>query len=266
MNQSINFQIAPQDVIAIGAGILVFFVIIFVVFVLAFKKRKEPILKLFGSNYFKFDIINKAGQCLTIQRAYPADFKIEGDIVTFVCKIGDKTGRYIVKDGYVYWKNKTPQATYREGNPLPLNINTIPDPEIPAYDEEKKTMVKVKISANELHEALVSKVVSDLNKSVFDRMDIIILLIALMMLVVGIVNVYMTYQTQSNIQALINQLNQILNHLSSSGTGTTGFIPKMASIFNTFFVGIEKYNIKPYIYIEREIYDGERWRGGRRVC
>jgi hypothetical protein len=198
----------------VSSVILLIFILMFVVMMLSFRARKSRMLKIFGSQYFTFGIINEAGMLEWANRT-TSDFIQKGKVILFKYK----GGFYKVMEDYLIWISKIPTSIYRFGNPQPINIRQRPDTEIAVYDEEKKTMVKVKISAQELKEAIESKVVSDLNKFTFNRMEIITIIVMFVAIIFQVFVVYETFTIQSEIGTLINQLNQILSHLPTTTTG-----------------------------------------------
>ena len=99
------------------------------------------------------------------------------------------------------------------GNPNPINILEVADPEVEVWDEDGKTFQKVKISAQELLDAINSKVVHDLNKFTFSRMELVMVFAAVVSIIINIIVVYEVVQVNSEFGTLVNQLNQILAQL-----------------------------------------------------
>lgn len=181
---------------------------ILIVMFLAYRARKTPILKVFGASYFRFEILNPARKTQTVNRL-SKDFKIHGKIILF----NASGGWYRIMDDRIFLRDNIPTSIYKFGNPIPINVYETPDAEIAVYDEDMKSMVKVRMSAQELRDAIESKVVHDLNKFTFSRMEIIMVIAAAVGIIINIIVVYEIVQVNSEFGTLINQLNQILSQL-----------------------------------------------------
>ena len=185
---------------------------------IGYRKRNTTILKIFGSQFFRFGIVNPAGQLEWLNKT-TNDMKIYGKVIFF----NYKEGAYRVQEDRLFWIDKIPTSIYKFGNPNPLNVMGISDPEIEVYDEDLKQHVKVKLSSQELKGALESKVVNELNKVGFNRIEMIVLLFMGVTIVLEIISLYEIFNVNSEYSTLINQLNQILQHYAQ--TTTTSSVP-----------------------------------------
>src|SRR5437879_4285649 len=122
---------------------------VFIVMFFAYRARKTPILKVFGSSYFRFEILNPARKTQTVNRL-SKDFKINGKLILF----NAAGGWYRIMDDRIFLRDNIPTSIYKFGNPVPINVYEVPDAEIAVWDEDLKTMVKVRMSAQELRDAI----------------------------------------------------------------------------------------------------------------
>jgi hypothetical protein len=181
----------------------------------SYHRRKTFALRIFGSKYFTFGVMNPAGMLEWVNRA-TSDMKIYGSVILWY----HKDGAYRVTEDTLFWYNGVPHAMYKFGNPNPLNILGEPDAEISVYDEDLKQNITVKISSQELKGAIESKVVNELNKVGFNRMEIITLIVMVVAIVFNIVILVEVYGVNSSYSTLVQQLNQILKQLASTSTTT----------------------------------------------
>jgi len=191
-------------------------VVLFVVLLIGFKKRKAPILRMFGSTYFTFEMIDEAGMSKYVNRT-TADLEHHGKVVLFKYK----NGKYKVQEDRVFFRNNIPCSIYREGNPLPLNVMGAESPEIAVYDEDKKTMVKVLVSAQELKDSIESQVVHNLHKLTASRIEMILIIVSIIGIIIQFIVLYEIVQVNASYSNLIGQLNVILQHIQTQTT-TTG--------------------------------------------
>lgn len=194
----------------IGGIISIVLIVVFIVIFFAYHGRKTPILKIFGASYFRFEILSPARKTQIVNRM-TKDFKIIGNVILFKAP----GGMYKVVDNSIFLRDKIPTAIYKFGNPMPINVYDHPEPIIKVWDEDNKTFVENKMSSQELQDAIESKVVHDLNKFTFSRMEIIMVIAAVIGIIMNVVVIYQTVQINSEIGTLINQLNQILENLPS---------------------------------------------------
>lgn len=195
----------------IGGVISIALIICFIMIFFGYRKRAPRILKLFGAEYFTFEIINPARKLQVVNKMVK-DFKVHGKVILFAS--GEHW--YRVMEDRLVIRNNRPYSMYKFGNPTPINILDHPDSEIAVYDEDNKTMVKIKMSGQELRDAIESKVVHDLNKFTFSRMEIVMVIVGVVAIIMNIVVVYEITQINSEFGNLINELNQILANLPKS--------------------------------------------------
>ena len=188
------------------SGIVIIIVLLMIFFM--YRKRSTPILKMFGSSYFRFEILSPARKTQIVNKM-TKDFKIIGNIILFDAP----GGRYKVMDDRIFLRDKIPTSMYKFGNPLPINVYDNPEPEIVIWDEDNKTFMRNKMSAQELKEATDSKVVSDLNKFTYSKMEVIMIIIGVIAIIFNVVVLYEVIQVNSEFGTLINELNQILANL-----------------------------------------------------
>lgn len=198
--------------IVISGLISIVLIIAFIVIYFGYRSRKAPILKVLGSTYFRFEILSPARKLLIVNRM-AKDFKIFGSVILFDAP----GGRYKVMDERVFLRESIPTSLYKFGNPIPLNIYDHPDPDIVVWDEDGKAFVKNRMSAQELKEATDSKVVSDLNKAVFSRIELVMVVIGVLGIIVNIIVLYEIVNVASQYGTLVNELNQILKSLPTTG-------------------------------------------------
>ena len=192
-----------------GIALIIVFLIIF----FAYRKRSAPIMRLFGSDIFIFDIVNPARKVKRVNKIVK-DFKIHGKVIIFE----DSGQWYRVMQDRLILRNNIPYSLYNFGNPIPVNVLEHPEAEFIKYDENTKSNVKVKISGQELRDAIESKVVHDLNKFTFNRMEVIMIIIAIVGVIFNVVVLYEVVQVNSEFGTLINELNQILANLPHTTT------------------------------------------------
>ena len=192
-----------------GIALIIVFLIIF----FAYRKRATPVLKLFGASYFRFEILSPARKTQTINRM-TKDFKIIGNVILFKAP----GGMYKVIDNSIFLRDKIPTSIYKFGNPMPINVYDHPEPIVKVWDEDNKTFVENKMSSQELLDAIESKVVHDLNKFTFNRMEAIMIIIAIVGVIFNVVVLYEVVQVNSEFGTLINELNQILANLPHTTT------------------------------------------------
>lgn len=198
-NSTVYLEVtAIVTLMIIAIGFIIFF---------SYHSRKTPIMRIFGSQYFRFGIVNPAGQ-LTWHNRLTKDFKVVGKVILW--KYKDQN--YKLQEDRIFWENKIPSSIYKFGNPLALDILGIPDAEIEVWDERTKSNVKRKISSQELKGAIESKVVNELNKVGFNRMETVVLIIMIVAIGMNIVTLYQIYQINTAMATLIDQLNQILKN------------------------------------------------------
>ena len=183
-----------------------------------YKKRAAPVLKMFGSSYFRFEILSPARKTQIINKM-TKDFKIVGNVILFKAP----GGMYKVMDDRIFLRDNIPTSIYKFGNPLPINVYDNPTPEIAVWDEDNKIFKLNKMSSQELQDAIESKVVHDLNKFTFNRMEAIMIIIAIIGVIFNVIVLYEVVQVNSEFGTLINQLNQILANLPKTTTTPAAF-------------------------------------------
>lgn len=193
---------------------LMFGLIIFVLY-WGYRHRKASILRIFGSSYFTFGIVNPAGQLDWVNRT-TADFQLVGKIILW--KYKDQ--KYRLQENRLVWIKKIPASFYKFGNPIALDILDIKDAEIAVWDEDKATMVLVKLSAQELKGAIESKVVNELNKVGYNRMEVITLAVMMIVIILNVINLVEIISITNSFSTLINQLNTLLKQLPPITTHT----------------------------------------------
>jgi hypothetical protein len=203
------------DYILLSIAVSGLLVIAFFVFIFGYRARKTPILKLFGSKFFTFEFVDEAGQSEFVNRM-TNDFQRIGKLVLFKYK----DGKYEIREDRVFWRKGKPSCLYRLGNPIPVDVMGVNEPEIAVFDEEHKTMVKVRLSAQELRDAIESKVVHDLNKFTFSHMELIMIIVALISIVINVVVLYQIFQVNSEYSTLIKELNNLLSHIQTTPTAS----------------------------------------------
>ena len=194
----------------IGGVISIALIICFISIFFGYRKRVAPILQIFGSTYFRFEILSPARKTQIVNRM-SKDFKIFGNIILFDAP----GGRYKVMDDRIFLRDKIPTSIYKFGNPLPINIYDNPDPEVVVWDEDNKTFMRNKMSAQELKDATDSKVVADLNKFTYSKMEMIMIVVSVIALIFNVIVLYEIISVSSQFSTLINELNQILANLPS---------------------------------------------------
>lgn len=209
-NQSFNDQL----IIAAGSIIILVCVLVIVGVFWGYHKRKGPLLRIFGSTYFTFGIINPAGMLDWINKT-TGDMKVYGKVILFYYK----EGAYRVSEDRLFWINKIPHSIYKFGNPNAVNVLGIDDATIQVYDEDLKQNVTVKMSSQELKGALESKVVNELNKVGLNRMEMVTVIIMFVMIVLSALTLYESYSNSQSYGSLVNQLNQILSRFATTTTG-----------------------------------------------
>lgn len=205
------------NLVDIGGIVTIILVLVFIALLLGFKWRKTPVLRMFGMEYFTFEIINEAGMSKYVNRT-TKDFKVHGKVILFQYE----SGWYKIQEDRLFFRKRIPSSIYRYGNPMALNVMDSPDNEIAVWDEDKKTMVTVKMSAQELRDAIESKVVHDLNKFTFSKTEIFAIILSIVSIVISAIVLYQIYQINSQMSTLIDQINQILSHIPSINPTPTG--------------------------------------------
>lgn len=115
-----------------------------------------------------------------------------------------KGSKYMTSPKAMFRSYGVTRIQYQEGDPIPrMPFSTDIDSEI---------------GASELEEAIKSKVVHDLLKFTFSRLEIVYLIVAIAGIGINIVVLYFAYTTAQEYSGLIQQLNGILTRLQAGGT------------------------------------------------
>lgn len=188
------------DILIQSILLIISFIIPLVGFIYLGTQRKIPIiLKIRHIQFFKAEFFTETRSRRSVIILL-SECKKLGHFYQFHIS----SGKYLVNPRAMFQSHGNPTIQYDEGNSIPIII----------FRSESEH-----IDSQELDEVANNKIVHDLLKFTFTRLELLYLIIAIVGIGINIAVLYMSYLTQQDFSSLVNQLNGILKQLQAKPTG-----------------------------------------------
>jgi len=198
----------------IGVGVLP---VIFL-FILGYRNRIPAILSFLRLDFF-FASITDEVQAIHERTILIKDLVKIGKASYFPSIGGHywvRPSRTINKVQYntIYHSGGKPKLFYNYGNPEPNIVFNPVESAIPLMTESDLREF-LTLTSKENKDAIESKVVTDILRFTFDTKDKLMIILIAVGIGIGVINGYFVYNINSQFSSLINQLNQLLAHLTT---------------------------------------------------